>query len=253
MKRVLKIWLADNTLTTDDKNDKVPVLDSAGKLELQDVIQRMLSEDTGLRKETLDHSVHLYNRVLLDLLLNGYSVNTGLFRAVAQPTGIVEGGQWDKEKNGIYVVFTQGKDLREAIDEASVEILGEKANVMYILDVVDKKSGRKDGSATAGHNLLVNGAMLKVVGDNEANGVSLTDGDGTVTKLDADQIVINNPSSLLLLLPAGLAAGEYTLTVTTQYASSGLLKAPRSAETTVWIGGKPDDDEEDDSGTPGGV
>lgn len=61
------------------------------------------------------HSVTLYNRVLTDLILNGYSVNTGLFRAVAQLTGVIEGGVWNKEKNSIYVSFTQDKALREAI------------------------------------------------------------------------------------------------------------------------------------------
>ncbi len=76
----------------------------------------------------------------------------------------------------------------------------------------------KDGSATAGRNFFVRGAMLKVVGDHESVGVTLTnDAKGATTKLTDDQITINNPSSLTLLLPADLAEGEYTLTVTTQY------------------------------------
>ena len=87
------------------------------------------------------HSVTLYNRVLTDLILNGYSVNTGLFRAVAQLTGVIEGGVWNKEKNSIYVSFTQDKALREAIAQTAVEILGEKSNIMYILETEDKKTG----------------------------------------------------------------------------------------------------------------
>ena len=49
----------------------------------------------------------------MDLILNGYSVNTGLFRAVPQLKGVVEGGVWNKENNSIYVSFTQDKALRE--------------------------------------------------------------------------------------------------------------------------------------------
>ena len=50
------------------------------------------------------------------------------------------------------------------------------------------------------------------------------------------------PSSLTLLLPADLAEGEYTLTVTTQYGSAGhILKTPRSVSTQIWVGGKPAD------------
>ena len=80
---------------------------------------------------------------------------------------------------------------------------------MYILETEDRKTGLKDGSATAGHNFFVRGAMLKVVGDHESVGVTLTDSKGATTKLTDDQITINNPSSLTLLLPADLAEGEY--------------------------------------------
>ena len=240
MKKVLKGWLADNTVTTDNKTDKILLLESAGSVNLDGILEEMLKQDTGLRPETLRHSIDLYNRVLMDLILNGYSVNTGLFRAVAQLTGVIEGGVWNKEKNSIYVSFTQDKALREAIQETAVNILGEKANVMYILETEDKKTGRKDGSATAGRNFFVRGAMLKVVGEDESVGITLTNAAKAVTKLDDDMITINNPSSLTLLLPSDLAEGEYILTVTTQFASSGhLLKEPRSVSTQIWIGGKP--------------
>ncbi len=112
---------------------------------------------------------------------------------------------------------------------------------MYSLETEDRKTGLKDGSATAGHNFFIRGAMLKVVGDNEVVGVMLTNSKGAATKLTDDQITINNPSSLTLLLPAGLTEGEYTLTVTTQYSNSYTLKEPRSIGAPIWIGGKPVD------------
>lgn len=242
MKKVLKGWLIDNSVTADNKTDKILLLDSAGSLTLDDVLEEIQKQDIGLRSETLHHSVTLYNRVLTDLILNGCSVNTGLFRAVPQLTGVIEGGVWNKEKNSIYVSLTQDKVLREAIAQTTVEILGEKSNIMYILETEDKKTGLKDGSATAGRNFFVRGAMLKVVGDDESVGVTLTNTTKAVTKLTDDLITINNPSSLTLLLPADLAAGEYTLTVTTQYsAASRFLKTPRSVSTQIWIGGKPSD------------
>ncbi len=197
MKKVLKGWLIDNAVTTDNKTDKILLLASAGSLTLDDVLEEMYKQDTGLRPETMRHSVTLYHRIVMDLILNGYSVNTGLFRAVPQLKGVVEGGVWNKENNSIYVSFTQDKALREAIAKTVVEILGEKSNIMYILETEDRKTGLKDGSATAGHNTL--------------------------------------------LLPADLAEGEYTLTVTTQYSNSYTLKVPRSISTPIWIGGKPAD------------
>lgn len=245
MQHVLKGWLVDNTVTADNLTDKILQLESNGSANLDSIIDEMLAEDTGLRRETLQHSISLYNRIIMRLLLSGVSINTGLFYAVARLLGVVEGGVWNKDKNSIYVVFNQGKELREEIAKTKVEILGEKSNVMYILETEDRKTGLKDGSATAGRNLFVRGARLKVAGDNEAVGVTLTDSSGKVTKLEDDMITTNKPSELTLLLPVELADGEYTLTVTTQNSTGASLKTPRSVSTTLWIGGKPKDDEDD--------
>ena len=84
MKKVLKGWLIDNSVTTDNKTDKILLLASAGSLTLDDVLEEMYKQDTGLRPETMRHSVTLYHRIVMDLILNGYSVNTGLFRSAAE-------------------------------------------------------------------------------------------------------------------------------------------------------------------------
>ena len=221
MKHTLKGWLADNAVTADNKTDKILLLETAGSMNLDDILEEMYETNTGLQRETLRHVVELYHRIVKNAVLRGVQINTGLFYAVAKFLGVIEGGKWDPEKNSVYIALTQGRELREEIAETAVSILGEKANVMYILETEDRKSGRRDGSATAGKNFFVRGAMLKVMGD--------------------DDITINKPSELTLLLPASLADGEYTLTVTTQYSKGNVsLKSPRSASTQVWIGGKPD-------------
>lgn len=246
MLNTLKGWLADNSVTTDNKDDKILLLESSGKVGLEQIYKEMKEEDTGLRMETIVHVVTLFLRVVMRLILNGYSVNTGIFRAVAQFVGVVEKGQWNPATNSVYVSFTQEKLLREEIAKTKVEILGTKANVMYILEVEDRKTGLKDGTATPGRNFFVRGSHLKVVGSNPAVGVTLTDSTGNVTKLVDDELSINKPSELTLLLPAGLKDDTYTLTVCTQYSQSAqLLKEPRSVSTTIVVstpsGGGEDD------------
>lgn len=237
MLNTLKGWLADNSVTTDNKDDKILLLESSGKVGLEEIYKEMKEEDTGLRMETIVHVVTLFLRVVMRLILNGYSVNTGIFRAVAQFVGVVEKGQWNPATNSVYVSFTQEKLLREEIAKTKVEILGTKANVMYILEVEDRKTGLKDGTATPGRNFFVRGSHLKVVGSNPAVGVTLTDSTGNVTKLVDDELSINKPSELTLLLPAGLKDDTYTLTVCTQYSQSAqLLKEPRSVSTTIVVG-----------------
>lgn len=245
MLNTLKGWLVDNTITTDNKEDKILMLESAGNVDINKVIDEMIAQDTGLRRDTLVHAVNLYNRTVANLVLNGYNVNTGLFRAVPQFQGVIERGQWNPEKNSVYVTFIQDKQIREAIAQTEVKILGTKADVMYILEVEDKKTGLKDGSATPGRNFFVRGAYLKVVGSDPACGVTLTNSTGTITRLDDDLIAVNKPSELLLLLPSNLENGSYTLTITTQYANGATLKTPRSVSTVITIGSGGEDDRPD--------
>ena len=57
MLNTLKGWLVDNTITTENKDDKILVLESAGNVDVNKVYDEMLSQDTGLRRETLVHVV----------------------------------------------------------------------------------------------------------------------------------------------------------------------------------------------------
>ena len=60
MKTELKGWLADNTVTTDNKGDKILVLESAGNLTLSDVLDEMKEEDTIV--EARDRSLSVYSK-----------------------------------------------------------------------------------------------------------------------------------------------------------------------------------------------
>ena len=242
MANTLKGWLTDNTVTA-DPNDKILVLESNGKADMNKVFKEMLAQDTGLRPETQVHVVTLFLRTCAQLLMNGYQLNTDLFQATPRFTGVIESGKWNPKKNSIYVSFTQDKILREEIAKTSVHILGEKNDVMYILEVEDCKSGLKDGTATAGRNLIIRGAYLKVAGTDAAVGITLRNlEDNKVVKLDDDMIAHNNPSELTLLMPANMADGNYELTVTTQYSNQRLLKAPRSASVNITFGQVSDGD-----------
>ncbi|MDE5710113.1 MAG: hypothetical protein K2I27_03020 [Bacteroides sp.] len=79
--------LADNTVTVDDKEDKILVPVSNGNADTARIIAEMKAEDSGLREETIQHVVALYKRVITRLLLSGVSVNDGLYYAQASFRG----------------------------------------------------------------------------------------------------------------------------------------------------------------------
>ena len=237
MANTLKAWMVPNTVTS-DPNDKIFVLETTGKADINKVYEEMLAEDTGLRRETIVHVTTLYERICARLLMNGYQLNTGLFYAVPRLTGLVDSGRWNADKNSIYVAFTQDKVVREEIAKTTISILGEKGDVMYILETEDRKTGLKDGSMTPGRNFFVRGANLKVAGTKPSVGVTLTNTNTkAIVKLEEDMLTKNNPSELTLLIPADLADGDYQLTVCTQFGTSNhLLKEAREVSVDVHVG-----------------
>lgn len=246
MQNKLRGWLADNSLTADPK-DRILVLESAGNAGLPEIYKEMREEDTGLRQETLVHVVTLYERMVARFLMNGFSVNTGLFHAVPRFTGLIEQGVWNPLKNGIYISFIQDKVIREEIAKTEIVIEGEKADVMYITGVENRSNGMTDGCMTPGRNFAVYGAYLRVVGDDPAVGITFrnTATDAVVT-LGNDMYSTNDPSKVIFIVPTELVDGEYELTITNQYmkGKNALRKSPRSVSTTVFIGdgGGGDDD-----------
>lgn len=249
IKYTLNAQLAYNTVTQDNKNDKILALVSAGSADKQRVISEIMEMNPGLERETVEAVINLEQRAIQKLLLTGFRVNTGLYNAVAQFTGVVEGMAFDPARNSVYVSFTQGKDLREAINATTVNIIGEKGSSMYVATGGAATRVPTDGSAafvaTAGRNFTLKGSKIKIAGDAPAVGITLTDSEGKETKVTDDMIAVNEPSRLVFLIPTGLADGTYTLKVTTQYkGSSGYLKTPRSIEQTIYIGEVPDTGEE---------
>lgn len=239
-KYTLKAQLMDNTVTVDNPDDKILSPISSDTYTLDDILELMHQEDTGLRTETLRHVTDLFLRINERLLLSGNSVNTGLYYASASLRGTIEGGVWNPERNSIQVNFTQGKALREAIADTAVEIIGEKGSSIYINSGLNVATRAPGYTATAGRNFTLTGKNIRVVGTDPAVGITLTSASNTVTKIAEDMIAVNEPSKVMILIPAGLADGVYTLTLTTQYASGGkLLSMPRSVSQSITIGEAP--------------
>lgn len=98
-----------------------------------------------------------------------------------------------------------------------------------ILQVKDVKSGSVNDLLTPGRNLRISGSKLKIAGDDPAVGVFFTDTVSQAsTQVEVSDIVTNNPSELMVVIPA-LPAGTYQLKVVTQFSGSMMLKEPRTA------------------------
>ena len=133
-----------------------------------------------------------------------------------------------------------GADLRQAIKNTTVNIIGEKGAAIYIGGVADAATRAQDATATAGRAFTLTGRNLRVAGTAEGVGITLTSESGTVPRVTDDLFVVNDPSKVIFIIPATLADGTYRLRLTTQYGGGNrLLKSVRSVEKLIYVGTTP--------------
>lgn len=225
----LNAWLRLNPLT-EDRSDYMAVPVTNGSLTIADIVKDLQNEGMEIKAETAIDIITRFNRKVAERVLGGYNVNTGLVYMRPVIKGVFRDRTWNPAVNSVYVAMNQGMELRKALADTIVEILGEQSDPIAIYTLTDSTTGATDGTLTRGRNAELKGSYLRIVGDDPAVGITFRNIDTSETvNLDAADIVLNEPSRLLILVPATLAAGEYELTVTTQFtAASKLLKQPRS-------------------------
>ena len=229
----IKAYLYDNALT-DNPNDFVARVQSECSLSIKDICQMAVTRGgADISAASMEHAVNLWLKEMAYLLCDGFSVNTGWFTANANIKGVFYSSNetFNPAKHTLLFDFLQGSQLRKELDSVEVNILGVADASLSVAQVKDVKTGSVNDLLTSERNLRIIGSKLKIAGDNPTNGIYFVNQATQVrTKVDISDIVYNNPSELIILVPA-LPAGAYQLEITTQFAGTNLLKEPR---TTVF-------------------
>jgi hypothetical protein len=138
----------------------------------------------------------------------------------------------------VYFLFNQGEILRRGLDEIEIEITGTGEAGILIAEVIDVKTGSVNDRITPNRNLRIRGNKLKLVGEHPDVGVYfVNEATGEEIKVEADEVVDNKPSELMIVVPQ-LGAGLYSLKAVTQFTTGAVLKEPRTVTfdrtLTVW-------------------
>ncbi|WP_294304352.1 DNA-binding domain-containing protein [uncultured Chryseobacterium sp.] len=228
----IKAYLYDNYLTKDNPDDFIARTISERSLNVKQICESAANRGgADVSAAAMEHATELFLKEMAYQLCDGYSVNTGYFTASTNIRGVFDSPSetFNPQKHSILFQFNQGEKLRSEIPNIEINILGTADATSSILQVKDVKSGTVNDILTPGRNLKISGSKIKLAGDNAANGIFFTDAaTQTRTAVDASDIVVNNPSELIVVIPA-LSAGTYTLEVVTQFAQGSLLKEPRTA------------------------
>lgn len=232
----LKAQLRPNLLTQEDPNDFVAIPVYNGSMDIAGVVEALKKEGMEFKTETAIDIITRFNRKTMELLLSGYSVNTGLVYMRASIKGRFYDQVWDKEKHSVYMSMNQSIELKNACTNAEVEIVGKQNGPMRLSSIINKKDGKTNAPLTKGYNAEIRGAYIKIDGDSPKNGITLRNlNSGVETNLPIENVIVNNPSKLLILIPTELESGHYELSVTTQYGKNALLKTPRTETIAIVI------------------
>ncbi|SEM81783.1 protein of unknown function [Chryseobacterium taichungense] len=228
----IKAYLYDNVLTKDNPNDFIARTASERSLNVQQICHAAVSRGgADISASSMEHATELFLKEMAYQLCDGFSVNTGYFTASTTIRGVFDSPSetFNKDKHSIIFQFNQGEKLRAEIPNIEVNILGVAESSAVILQVTDVKSGSVNDLLTPGRNLKIVGSKIKVTGDDASVGIYFVDvaTQGRI-KVEQSDIVTNNPSEVMVVIPA-LAAGTYNLEVVTQYSSGASLKDPRTA------------------------
>ncbi len=232
----LNLVLHDNTLVT-ASGDYLFVVEKNDKVNEDDIAEYVATAGGML-------SAYEVRAVMNDVfdyigwcLSNGHTVCTALgnMRLTAKGTLNREelGTEPDLERVKLGVAFQAGESIRDNLAKCELSTEYEQVRVGPEIASVSNVRHGDDGSEkplSAGCTVRVGGSLLKVEGDDEAVGVHLLKNDGSEEyHLGAEQIFVNRPSQLMFMLPSGMSAGVWSLSVATQRGKSykGLLASPR--------------------------
>lgn len=228
----IKAYLYDNVLTKDNPNDFIARTASERSLSVKEICEAAVARGSAdISAASMEHATSLFLKEMAYQLCDGYSVNTGYFTASTNIRGVFNSPSepFDPAKHSILFQFNQGEKLRAEIPNIEISILGVADASAAILQVKDIKTGSVNDLLTTGKNLKISGSKIKLAGDNPANGIFFVDTTTQArTAVDITDVVSNNPSELMIIIPE-IPAGTYTLEIVTQFAVSSMLKEPRTA------------------------
>ena len=226
MKRFFwKIWLRLNLLTKDVDNDYTAEVSTVGNTKRnEDIAQAIINDGSEIRYDTLLSILNRRDSIERQMLQEGNSVQTGNIRLAPRVSGVWIGSNanFDAAVHKITIDATITNNMRVALEEVGVEVLGVKDSGAFIGLVTDTATKLTDGSITANDDILIEGDKLKIAPEDEDGlGVFFVGSDDVAIPVTR-RLTQNDPKKILARVPA-LPAGEYTLRIVTRFSTGNSI------------------------------
>ena len=205
--------LRENLLTADPDDCMAQVVDARTYTQ-DDIIKEMVKRGTSLTEADIAAYQKLEQEVYKDIIANGGHLNTPLINTSFSITGVFTNmaDSFDKARHAIKLNVNAGSALKEAAAQAKAQKVETASTDPYITTVTDKVTG-DSGTVKAGSIMEITGSRLKFDAADAEQGVFALTAAGEVR---CETVIENKPARLLVMLPATVEAGEFTVEVRTK-------------------------------------
>ena len=218
-KSVWEVYLRPNTLTKDNDRDCIADVHAhAATQRNEDIAEIITKERSEFRKETIINILNMRDKAVKDLIEEGLSFMDGLVQISPRVSGVweTENSPYDEKIHKRTVDLIPTADLRTALDEIGVKVLGAKEGSSRITEITDTATGLKDGTLTIGDDIIIEGDKLKVDEKDAQQGVFFKAADGTEHKTTR-RLSVNKPGQIIARVPKEVPEGKVTVIVRTKF------------------------------------
>ncbi|MDR1073757.1 MAG: DUF4469 domain-containing protein [Treponema sp.] len=225
---MLEYTLEANELT-DNPNDSRAQVVNVSSYSQADLVDRIMKIGAGLTRSDIISVLEAEKQVVADIVAEGGAVNTDLFNAYPSVSGVFDtpDAPFDPAKHKVHIKLHPGIALRSAVAEVKTKRVAAVVTGTVITAATDLKTGAINATLTPGRDVKISGVKLKIAGSEPDVGLYFVPAAGDAVKVDLSDVVVNNPSELIAVIPA-LPAGTYRVRIVTQYSSGKFLKVPHT-------------------------
>ena len=215
----LDFSLSEN-LMTPDPNDMMAQTANVTSYGINDIFRRILARNPGLGLSQLKASLDEVVDECCRITEEGGAFTTELVNAQPSIAGVFNGAAdtFDPKRHRVKTNLTAGTRLKKATAEVKTRKVQTAEPLPFIIEIHDVLSNSVNEQITPGGVIQIRGGRLKLAETNPENGVFLTDEQGQTVKMP--NIVENKPARLIVMIPADLTQGTYTVEVRTSFLNS---------------------------------
>jgi hypothetical protein len=227
---VLKYYLQPNPVTPDPNDQSARVL-SGNVLNFEDIVTEARRRGTTLTETDLRAAGNLLFETVCHAVAQGNSVNLPLANFRGSITGVFTNAtdSFDPSRHTVRAVISQGTMMAEHMASATLEKVLQSQPSPTLIEYFDVNTQTANSKLTPNGIGQISGEELKFDPANAAEGIFIVSSSGTATKVVV--IASRTEGKLVFSIPAGLAAGNYTLEVRRGYGNAATIRTGTLTDT----------------------